>query len=90
MDCLNDAAVDLAEWLAKLLRHVRAKEQLWIGKASQAAGRIDALRDFDASGLGSLVSLACGVFVTFRNWFAAGSPLEFCQSPNLLLSRQLR
>jgi hypothetical protein len=40
--------MDLAEWLRELLCHVGAEKQLWIGKASQTAGRIDALRDFNA------------------------------------------
>ena len=34
MDCLNDSAVDSAEWLPKLFRHVRAEKQFRICKAS--------------------------------------------------------
>jgi len=37
VDCLDDALVDFAEWLAKLLEHVGPEKQLRICKTSQAA-----------------------------------------------------
>ncbi len=92
MDCLNDAAVDLAEWLRELLWHVGAEEQFRIGKASQTSCRVNALRNIDSSGLGPLGTFAGGVFGSV----IAAAPLlersgfQFRQCRNLLVARHLR
>ena len=64
MNRFDDARVNAAEWLAKLLGHVRSQEPLGIFEAQFTTPRVSALGDCDAGRLSPSVSLSSGVRVS--------------------------